>query len=378
MAAYRRNLLVVLAHGLRSDAVGPASVWPVGTPNLEQLCGRGLRLVASSASPANWGGQVSLLTGLQARQHGYLKESPAPPTFKGVPALLRESGYHVAGVGCIGAFQASLDQAVVVHPATMTDPRRCAYLEYAAAKGLKTALIQQRRQRERYGPFEPDRIALEPDDDIDGFIGVQACAMIEKLPEDKPWALFVAFSGPGNELPPPPLYADVTSPGDVQDDFVPANFRELDALAELDYPRVMLQRLRPAQIGRIRADYLGRVSLVDFCVGQMMRDITARGDGGQTWFVMSSDHGHLLGEHGLVGHRSFLAPSVEVPAFIVPPQGAAEEAVDWLCSTVDVAATIAGLAVSALVIAWPPSDVLGVSSQVSWPTRATTNAPPPS
>jgi arylsulfatase A-like enzyme len=72
--------------------------------------------------------------------------------------------------------------------------------------------------------------------------------------------------------------------------------------------------------------------------------------------VVASDRGQLLGEHGLVGHRSFLCGAVETPLIVAPPlvgPASASELGEPLAaradlgtgfvSTVDVAATIAGL-----------------------------------
>ncbi|MEE9212888.1 MAG: sulfatase/phosphatase domain-containing protein [Phycisphaeraceae bacterium] len=341
--ALRRNLLIVLAHGLRSDAVGESGAWPLCTPNLEKLIGRGLRLVATSACPADRGGMVSLLSGLHARQHGYVAESDTRVCCDGWPALLRSAGYFVAGVGCVDLIEPWLNDAVVVESPDTLESSSCAYLAAIRTKGIYDAVVQQRRQRMRYGPFEPDRLLLEPDDDIDGFIGRQAQQMLDKLPADRPWALIVIFSGPGNDLPPPSLYDGVVSVESVEHGFAPADLASLDSLVELDYPRVLLQRLERHSIGRIRADYLGRVSLIDYEIGQMVSHVEGRSDSDRTWFVLAADRGHLLGEHGIVGHRSFLAGSIDVPAVIAPPTPAKAQTADWLVSTVDVAATIARL-----------------------------------
>lgn len=341
--ALRRNLLIVLAHGLRSDAIGQSDAWPLFTPNMAKLMDSGLRLVATSACPADRGGMISLFTGLHARQHGYVDETHGDVHCDGWPALLRDGGYHVAGVGCVDLIEPWLHEAVVVESPDTLEPTHCAYFNAMHSKGLTGALVQQRRQRARYGPFQPDRLMLEPDCDIDGFIGREAERMMTNLPHDRPWALIVVFSGPGNDLPPPTLYDNVVTVESVEHGFAPADFKALDALVELDYPRIMLQRLERHSIGRIRADYLGRVSLIDYTAGRLVRRAQKRHDHDRTWFVLTADHGQLLGEHGIVGHRSFLAGSVEVPVVITPPTPVKGQTADWLVSTVDVAATIAHL-----------------------------------
>lgn len=365
-----RNLIILLTHGLRSDALDDSQSWPLPTTHFQQLSQRGIRLTATSACPADPGGMVSLLTGLQPRQHGHLHQlrpsrppshmvasgahsshaaTPAPASViycDGWPATLMDAGYHVVGVGCLGPIEPWCHETVLVEDVDSPRHQTCAYLSSTRSKGITAAILQQRRQRQRYGPFDPDRLLIEPTDDIDGFIAAEARKTLTRMPTDKPWALVVMFSGPGNNLPPPTLYEGVVDPAGLTHGFTPADFRIVNALAELDYPRILLQRLEPYQVGRIRADYLGRVSLLDHGLGRLISAAEDRPDYDRTWTVLSSDRGQLLGENGLVGHRSFLSGAIDVPVIIASPGPTSQKNPDdpGLISTVDVAATIASLA----------------------------------
>ena len=344
--SWRRNLVVILAHGLRSDAVSSSrrhGSWPLLTPAMEKVGDRGARFVATSACPADPGGLLSLVSGLHARQHGAVdrREPVAPP--ESFAAWLQEAGYRTAGVGRVAALEEGLDESVAVADLSEVEPSHCDYFDHLRKSNIAAAVSQQRRQRLRYGPFEPDRLLTQPDDDVDGFITRSAERSLAAMPTDAPWALVVSYTGPGNELPPPPLYDAVAEPDALDDGFIPADLRAVDALAEPCFPRVLLQRLEPHQLGRIRADYLGRVSLIDYGVNRLHRAVKRRADAGRTWVVVASDHGYLLGEHGLVGPRSFLAGAVETPLLIAGPTDTAVPFHDALVSTVDVAATIAAL-----------------------------------
>lgn len=341
-----RNLIFVLAHGLRSDAMADARTWPLNTPHFEALARRGLRMAAISACPTDPGAAVCLMTGLHARQHGHVRDGDRPSLTNALPRWLREQGYHVAGVGDVGWIRDQFDRCVVVDDVTRPEPEDCDYIKTLEADGMATAVKQQRRQRQRSGPFEPDRLLLEPEQDADGFITSQAARLIETMPEEQPWAIVVWFTGPGNDLPPPTLYDGLVNPADLRDGFVPADFRTLDVLAEPVHPRSMLQRLEPDSIARVRADYLGRVSLIDYGLRRIVDASDRRGDRVRTWTVVTSDRGHLLGEHGLVGHRSFLDGAIEVPLIIAPPRDdpMPDDAIpEGLFSTLDATATVAAL-----------------------------------
>lgn len=342
----RRNLVLLLAHGLRSDALSDERAWPLSTPNMEDLAGRGGRLAANAACPVDGGGFVSVMTGMHARQHGQLFDGEARPLIDALPAWLRAAGCYVAAVGQVGPIASMCNETVVTEPVSVVEPKQCAYIERLKGKSMDGAVSQQRRQRLRSGPFEPDRLLMEPEDDIDGFHSSEALRVLQALPAQRPWVLIVAFSGPGNDLPPPTLYDGVVDAGELRGGFAPADFASLDAVAEPMFPRAMLQRLEPHQVARVRADYLGRVALIDYAVGRILEAVAKRADADRTWTLLASDRGHLLGEHGLIGQRSFLCGAVQTPLILAPPGKMridAEDHSDGLFSTVEVAPTAAAV-----------------------------------
>ena len=354
MSVPKRNLLIILAHGLRSDALADEGVWPLATPHLAALAERGLRLTLTSACPADPGAMVSVISGRHVRQHGHLRDGQRVGALPiSLPTWLAEAGYHTAGVGEVGAWASRLDEAVVTEGVGVAEPapNRCWYTAAARSRGHGPALAQQRRQRLRTGPLAPDRLLLEPEEDIDGFIAARAGEAIARMPVDRPWALLVAFSGPGNDLPPPIPYDQRVIAADLGRDFVPADPRRIDAVADPQLPRSVLQRLEAHQVARVRADYLGRVGLLDDAVGRLQEQVQRRPDAARSWSVVIADRGQMLGESGLLGHRCLLDPALEVPLILSPPRGwsgggskLVTEDTEGLYSTIDVALTLAALA----------------------------------
>ena len=345
---WKRNLLIVLAHGLRSDALDDSQCWPLHTPNIRQITKRGVRLSATSACPADAGGMVSLLTGLHTRQHGHVQQGQLTPSDMGAegggwPAILADSDYHLAGVGCVQAIEPWLDEAVSVSNVDSIEPVDCAYMAAMQQKGFEGAIQKQRIQRQRVGPFDPKRLLLDSQDDVDGFIAAKGCQAVSQMPRDKPWALIVVFSGPANDLPPPTLFETIVDAEALEEGYRPVDFLQVDSLAELDYPRTLLQHLNRRRLGQVRADYLGRVSLIDYGVGRMATSMRERADADRSWLLLGSDRGQLLGEHGVVGHRSFLSGAIRVPIIIAPPKPVSQKVYPELLSTTDFAATVAAL-----------------------------------
>ena len=77
--------------------------------------------------------------------------------------------------------------------------------------------------------------------------------------------------------------------------------------------------LTEAQIGRARAAYYGMVSFTDAQVGRVLEALESSGASDNTLIVYTSDHGEMLGEHGLWWKSSFYEPSLRVPLIAAWP-----------------------------------------------------------
>ncbi|QQE10843.1 sulfatase-like hydrolase/transferase [Planctomycetota bacterium] len=358
------NLLFILPRGFRSDAISDEHSWPLATAHLEALARRGSRMVTTSASPADPFAFDTLMTGLHPRQLSNhlqltdqdLSEGKADPQFirhdsqrqlsHSLASYLQEAGYHTAGIGLVRPFLTHLDQSICLEDLDVIRQPRATedlYYRHLRKRGLLAAIMKQRQTRQRFGPFNPDRLLLDPVDDIDGFIARQAEAVIPTLPTNKPWALFVVFAGPDSHLPPPTIYDGLVSTRHLRDGFTIPNFRTLHPMTQPAFIRTELQRLEPARLARIRADYLGRVSLIDYAVRQLVTATDDRVDRVNTWTVFTSDRGTLLGEQGLVGHQSFHAGCIQTPLIVAPPRNTElpHDAIpEGFFSTVDVVPTV--------------------------------------
>lgn len=347
-----RNILLILTSGHRGDGLGAAGVWPIDTPHLDQLAANGLALTTICASPEPLAAQVSLLTGLYPRQHGVYRGDQAP-AIDGWAGAFRQAGWFTAGVGCVGPIARHMVESRPVAALSVLEDERCAYLKAMKRAGLIEKVIEQRQARRRTGPFGLASPMERPEDDIDGYIGEVGCAMIARLPRDEPWILTVAFSGPGNDLAAPDIYRGLIDPAKMPARFEMPDLRELDRLARFDYPRTFLQHLDPSGLRRIQMNYLARVCLIDCLVGMLRDALDRSGHARDTWIVLASDRGMVLGEGGVVGATSFAGSGVYGPLWVLPPAGVGDReaagdpelrAVDGLVSSVDLCPTLCDIA----------------------------------
>ena len=99
------------------------------------------------------------------------------------------------------------------------------------------------------------------------------------------------------------------------------------------------------QLERMRALYAAEVTMLDTWLGRFLDKAENLRLADNTLFVLLSDHGVMLGEHGIVGKQPFATYTelVNVPFMIRHPEGrGAGEQSDYYASTHDVAPTVLG------------------------------------
>ena len=69
----------------------------------------------------------------------------------------------------------------------------------------------------------------------------------------------------------------------------------------------------------LRANYMSNVTLVDKNIGKILDALSESGQSENTIVVFTSDHGEMLGDHGMLEKRSFYEESSKVPLLIKVP-----------------------------------------------------------
>ncbi len=97
-----------------------------------------------------------------------------------------------------------------------------------------------------------------------------------------------------------------------------------------DHPFLSQRQVQPGtdvtdrDLQRATAAYYGMVETIDAFYGQVLDALTAVGQNLDDWIILyTSDHGEMLGEHGIWEKQKFFEGSVRVPLFIRWPRGLA-------------------------------------------------------
>jgi choline-sulfatase len=70
----------------------------------------------------------------------------------------------------------------------------------------------------------------------------------------------------------------------------------------------------------LRANYAGKVTLIDDQVGQILKEIESRGESDRTVILFTSDHGEMNGDYDLIHKSNFLNPAVRIPLIVRAPE----------------------------------------------------------
>jgi arylsulfatase A-like enzyme len=150
--------------------------------------------------------------------------------------------------------------------------------------------------------------------------------------ENRPFFLMADCYDPHEPWDPPEEYVSLYDEGYKGKEPLDDNYGSDDYLTD-------------RQLLRMRALYAAEVTMMDRWLGKFIERAHELGVMEKTLFVVVSDHGHLLGEHGYTGKlANALYPELTDIVFMVRhPQGdGAGKSSDFYVSTHDVAPTILG------------------------------------
>jgi len=356
----RPNLLFIMSDQHRHDYFGAAGSPTVNTPSLNRLADRGVRFTQCTTNcPVCAPARIGLASGLQPARVGSLDNSSFLP--RSTPTYyqrLRDAGYRV---GCVG----KLDLAKPDHyngrygdrPCVFgwgfTHPEECEgkmhagssptpigpYTHYLQDRGLLQAFHEDYRARSAEGWSRACRDSVLPTDAFeDAYIGRRAAEWIDAVPDDFPWHYFVSFVGPHDPFDPPTEYADRYRGAEMP----PAIHDGMSGK-----PRWVQERTRgltPDEVTATRRQYCGAIELIDDQIGRILEALDRRGMADNTVVVYSSDHGEMLGDHGLYTKSLAYEGSLRIPLVAAGPGIGGGRACDAPVELIDVNATLCDLA----------------------------------
>lgn len=335
----RPNVVLICVDQWRGDALSVAGHDVVRTPYLDQLALRGTRFSrAYSATPTCVPARIALMTGLGQSRHrrlGY--QDGVPFDFETtMPGEFRRHGYQTK---CVGKLHVSPERnRIGFDDVTLHD----GYLHFARRRDRAVESYDD------YLPWLRDQAGQNAAADY--FDNGLNCNSVVARPWDKPEALhpstwtvtesvnwlnrhdptcpfflYVSFHRPHPPYDPPAWAFEQYLSAPQHRPPVGDWTSLLDPWRADGDPEALVASYDDQTQQRARAGYYGHMSHIDQQVNRLLESLTEAGVADNTYVAFVSDHGEMMGDHGMWRKGFPYEGSAHVPLLLRGPAGGAVE-----------------------------------------------------
>ena len=391
------NVLLITADQWRGDCLSAAGHPHVRTPHLDALAAGGVRFARHFANAAPCApARASLYTGLYPMGHRVCGNgTPLDARHDNVALAARRAGYAPVLFG-------HTDVAIDPRTCDARDPRLRDYEGVLPGFDARLPLGEDERQWRAWArargidlpPDHPHRAADGVDDSPAGRPPVYDAAHAptafvvdeflrwregHRLRDDpRGWFAHLSLLRPHPPFVAPPPFDRMVSAADIAPGELAGEGRWEPAAAMHPYVDFVGREQRrstfvagaegavrdwsPDDLRQLRATYFGAIGEVDAQLGRVLEALERDAASEDTVVVFTSDHGEMLGDHGLLGKFGFHDGSYHVPLIVRDPRRAdgRGRVVEAFTESIDVMPTLLEM----LELPLPPA--LDGASLVPW------------
>jgi arylsulfatase A-like enzyme len=159
----------------------------------------------------------------------------------------------------------------------------------------------------------------EPDASLTAFEGHEALEALKAMKSNEPFSLTCSFGPPHPPFIAPKAYTDkynlnqLSIPQSITDDLKNAPYSFSTQTTDARYRN-------PEMIKQLKWVYFAMITQVDDWVGKLLNELDQKGIAKNTIVLFVSDHGEMLGDHGLVSKNKMYEGSAHIPLMIRYPK----------------------------------------------------------
>ncbi|MDP6041258.1 MAG: sulfatase-like hydrolase/transferase [Candidatus Latescibacteria bacterium] len=315
----RPNILVLMTDQQRADAISCAGNSKIRTPNLDALANSGVRFTqAVTPTPVCVAARMSFITGHRISRHHWTGNNALPgplPELPTIMTLLLQSGYWTQGVGKMHfhgrhhGLRNLLTMEEGIKNWVDDD-----YIRYIRKNGVRTRYPKGLRDL-LY--FQPQTCGIPVEHHKNTWVADRSIDFLKehtRYRNNQPFFLWSSWISPHPPFAPCEPYDDMYDPNDMN--LPPFADRPIQTLPPGFYgSRARLDGAHrdPDRIRRLRALYYGLISHVDDSVGRILTELDNLGLTENTIILFVSDHGEMMGEHGMSQKNCPYESSVRIP-----------------------------------------------------------------
>jgi arylsulfatase A-like enzyme len=379
----KKNLLFIMTDQQRYDALSIAGNTVLETPNLDRLANQGVYFknaytpcaVCAPARSSILTGHTVESTGARTNAKAYYVEEAGLMTMPTFDEILTEEGYHCEYYGKWHSqtshtliYKNPMKESKSGKPIFGPGGQKFVHLDYLDKNVSNRKLekgelydkmtgmpyvtdpldkhhgmtdVELKEQKLKFPQCDMHgKLQMSKEHTLTAFQAKQTIEAIERL-KDKTFSITCSFHFPhAPMLPPEPYFSmypayKMVPPVSVSDDMVNSPYRA--ANGRLNNP----EYADSEQIKYMISNYYGLVKEIDDWVGEILKTLDENGLTDNTLVIFTSDHGEMLGSHGLREKNVFYEESAHIPLLIrFPGEIEKNSIVDGYISNVDLFATI--------------------------------------
>ncbi len=362
MPAEQPNILILMTDQQRADCLGCAGHPQLRTPNMDRLAAEGVRFShACTDSPLCMPARNSFITGQRVHRHGvWGNGGELPAGYESFFLRLQQAGYYTAHIGKSHYYphgdvhmrerEPWMRRRGFDHVDEIGGPLATCWntesrmTDRWRKKGLYEIYKQDYEKRFEHGRHKavwPSPLPVE--EHADSYVGRRAVEFMTGYDAEQPFCAFVGFGGPHEPWDAPGDYATMYDPTGTPahippqaaepGPWVPEHAARWQTVGRRD-------DLTEDLIRRFRANYYGKISLIDHWFGRIFEACERRGFMEDLVVIFWSDHGDMLGDHGRVYKTRFYESAVRVPFIVRAPRIVSGSVSPALTQTVDIMPTV--------------------------------------
>lgn len=314
------NVLLITVDQWAYDLMGAAGHQVIETPTLDAIARSGVRYERAYAEvPICIPSRRSLMTGMSAKGHGDRTFQPAltMPDAPTIASTFKSAGYQTFAVGKLHVYpprdRIGFDDALVAEEGRGQLGIIDDYELYLADKGHAGEQFMHGMSNNEYSW----RTWHLPEDcHVTNWTARTMARTIKRRDPTRPAFWFASFTHPHPPLVPLQSYFDRYRSRTMDTAFVGA-WSESDQPYALRAVQENYAGLPPEQFDDVRRAYYALCTHIDHQIRVMIGTLREEGLLDNTIVAFMSDHGEMLGDHGLFAKRCLLEKSAHIPMIIM-------------------------------------------------------------
>lgn len=196
---------------------------------------------------------------------------------------------------------------------------KCSLTDEWEKANIKEEHIEDLKKRYMYGlnrrAWKVKKTVLPASLYPDCWITQKSIERIKELPENQPWILWVSYVGPHEPFDTPLPWSGKHNAVKFRKPIEAADWiSRLPSTCELRRNKEKWSnKLSSQDVEACQRDYADHLRLLDDQVGALMEALNSRNDYDRTAIALTSDHGEMLGDAGMLYKGTFLESAINVP-----------------------------------------------------------------